>query len=176
MVTHNNLEIHSTSRFSKIKRGGMGWGERERVASNSKWSSKHSKSTSNRRFNKLSTDLTILIPLYYLVYVTNGVLPQIQITACAQRWHERRKKKTVKWTTRKLAFQNPKKRFKLYKNIWITFSRTLRKHIIGGAAGSHPKDMLLSHLQNKFVNIITQKMSTLQQIRISNKIWQINQD
>jgi hypothetical protein len=35
--------------------------------------------------------------------------------------------------------------------------------------------MLLSHLQNKFVNIITQKMSTLQQIRISNKIWQINQ-
>jgi hypothetical protein len=36
--------------------------------------------------------------------------------------------------------------------------------------------MLLSHLQNKFVNIITQKMSTLQQIRISNKIWQINQD
>jgi hypothetical protein len=96
MVTHNNLETHPTSRFSKIKRGGMGWGERERVASNSKWSSKHSKSTSHRRFNKLSTDLTILIPLYYLVYVTNGVLPQIQITACAQSWHERKKKKTVK--------------------------------------------------------------------------------
>jgi hypothetical protein len=56
------------------------------------------------------------------------------------------------------------------------FSDSLRKHIIGGAAGSHPKDMLLSHLQNKFVSIITPKMSILKQIRISNKIWQINQD
>jgi hypothetical protein len=74
----------------------------------------------------------------------------------------------------KACLPNPKKRFKLYKNIWITFSRTLRKHIIGGAAGSRPKDILLSHLQNKFVNIITQKMSILQQIRISNKIWQID--
>jgi hypothetical protein len=94
MVTHNNLETHPTSKFSKIKRGGMGRGARAREQLEMELETLES--TSHRRFNKLSTDLTILIPLYYLVYVTNGVLPQIQITACAQSWHERKKKKTVK--------------------------------------------------------------------------------
>jgi hypothetical protein len=77
----------------------------------------------------------------------------------------------------KACLPKPKKKvYALQEYMDNFFSDSLRKHIIVGAAGSHPKDMLLSHLQNKFVNIITQKMSILQQIRISNKIWQINQD
>jgi hypothetical protein len=71
----------------------------------------------------------------------------------------------------KACLPKPKEKVQaLQENMDNFFSDFLHKHVIRGANGSHPKNMLLSHLQNKFVDIITQKMSILQQIHITNII------
>jgi hypothetical protein len=60
-----------------------------------------------------------------------------------------REEENSEMNDRKACLPKPKEKVHALQEYMDNFfSDSLRKHIIGGAAGSHPKDMLLSHLQN----------------------------
>jgi hypothetical protein len=147
MVTHNNLETHPTSRFSKIKRGGMGWGARE----------------SGEQLEMELETLEICLPqtLQQVVNGSHNPCSPLLLSVC-NKWSfaansnhgmrsklAREEEANSEMNDRKACLPKPKEKVHALQEYMDNFySDSLRKHIIGGAAGSHPKDMFLTSKMN----------------------------